>query len=86
MCPDAGELSSGGDDSTLIAILGGGCVTDSELILDAISSRQRQIPFVRGRSTEFTCDRRNFAFDHALLSPDVDFLQPILTRFRKSDP
>ena len=49
VCPDAGELSSGGDNSTLIAVLGGGCVTDSELVLDAIGSRQRKIPFVRGK-------------------------------------
>ena len=53
VCPDAAELSSSGHNSTLIAVLGGGCVTDSELILDAIGSRQRKIPFVRGNALNY---------------------------------
>ena len=44
LLPDPNELSSGAEAASLVAVLGGGCVTDSELIADTIA--QWKIPVV----------------------------------------
>ena len=52
-CARAGECSSGGQTAPLVAVLGGGCVTDSELIADVIN--RWNLPLVSFASDSFVC-------------------------------
>ena len=77
MCPDSNELSSGGEDTTLIAVLGGGCVTDSELIANTIARRQLKIPLVSEKAYENTYDGSKISSTVVLFCLGyIDFLQP----------
>ena len=63
--------ASGTEGATLVAVLGGGCVTDSEIIVSTISAGQWKIPLVspaHGSQFEikakglYTIYRNNFLF------------------------
>ena len=41
-----GTYASGTEGATLVAVLGGGCVTDSDIIVSTISAGQWKIPLV----------------------------------------